>query len=783
MKREIELLAPGGDLDSIKAAIAAGADAVYCGLINFNARTRAANINFEDLNGILNLAHGNNCKVFLTLNIIIVGSEFPALIKLLNKLVNTKIDGVIIQDLGLFYLLSRYFKNLEIHASTQLNTHNKGQIKFLSKLTASRVNLSRELNIDQIKSLTLVGQQHNILTEVFVHGSYCISFSGICYLSSVHGGRSGNRGRCSQPCRDRYLTTSEGKNFPLNLKDNSAYFDLQKISDAGVASIKIEGRIKKSDYVYTVVNCWRKQLQGFYDQNRVNNDDTDLYKVFNRGFSDAYLTGDIDKNMFIDNPRDNSIKQFSGITEDSANKKLLAKKNQYYEDKAIISTNVRNKIKKLRVEKIPLKLTLSGSCGAPLTICVKTPYTSFVVISETNLTKTGPSENPDQQNRKPTGGPDPMVQDGKKAADGRNNNHKNKTNLNYNVLLKRLSTLNNSEYYIKKMDLKNLEKGLFISFKSLNLIKKRISFTLNGSKKAIAPVELPFLKRQPVLIPRPSLGVLISSRKDLYLCDNSDADIFFQLPSGFENECVDLTNLFLKNKRVVPWFPSVLMGANYDHAVKFLQQVQPGCIVTDNAGIAYEAYKNKIPWIAGPFLNMVNSFGLLCLKEKFNCSGAFISNEISKRQIKKIIPPGNFKLYYSIYHPILLLTSAQCLLHQVIGCEKNKMDEQCIQSCNKSASITNLKDVPLLIKKTKGNYHCIYNNINYLNTDIVHDFSNFFSSFFIDLRNIETDTIIGADKIRIITLFNEFLSGKPDSANKLKQMIHPSTNVQYIKGI
>ena len=229
-------------------------------------------------------------------------SEIPALISLLNKLINTRIDGVIVQDLGLFYLLSKYFKGLKIHASTQLTTHNEGQINFLSKLTATRVNLSRELNINEIKALTLIGHKNNVLTEVFVHGSYCISFSGICYISSVHGGKSGNRGRCSQPCRDRYLTTPAGKDFPLNLKDNSAYFDLREISDAGVDSLKIEGRIKKFDYVYTVVNCWKKQIRSFYDQNRLNNDNSDLYKVFNRDFSNSYLKGDINKNMFIDNP-------------------------------------------------------------------------------------------------------------------------------------------------------------------------------------------------------------------------------------------------------------------------------------------------------------------------------------------------------------------------------------------------------------------------------------------------------------------------------------------------
>ena len=268
MKRKIELLAPGGDVDSIKAAIIAGADAIYCGLDKFNARNRAEKLSFENLYGILRLAHKHNCEVFLTLNIIIVESEIPALIRLLNKLINTTIDGVIVQDLGLFYLLSKYYKGLKIHASTQVTTHNEGQIHFLSKLNASRVNLSRELNIGEIKVLSSVGAEKNILTEVFVQGSYCISFSGLCYISSVHGGNSGNRGRCSQPCRDQYLTTPAGKEFPLNLKDNSAYFDLIEIADAGVSSIKIEGRIKGFDYVYTTVRSWREQLQSFYHENR-----------------------------------------------------------------------------------------------------------------------------------------------------------------------------------------------------------------------------------------------------------------------------------------------------------------------------------------------------------------------------------------------------------------------------------------------------------------------------------------------------------------------------------
>ena len=134
MTKTFELLAPGGDTDSIKAAILAGADAIYCGLNKFNARNRATNISLEELNGILHLAHKNRCKVFLTLNILILQAEIPYFISILNYLANTTIDGIIVQDLGVFYLLATYFPHLKIHASTQMNTHNAGQVRFLKML-------------------------------------------------------------------------------------------------------------------------------------------------------------------------------------------------------------------------------------------------------------------------------------------------------------------------------------------------------------------------------------------------------------------------------------------------------------------------------------------------------------------------------------------------------------------------------------------------------------------------------------------------------------------------
>ncbi|ARP00133.1 putative protease YhbU precursor [Vibrio alginolyticus] len=363
---QFELLAPGGDLDSIKAAIAAGADAIYCGLDRFNARNRATNLTLDNLNGVLTLAHQHRCKIFLTLNVLILESEIPAIVRLLSQLNTTKIDGVIVQDLGLAYILKHHFPDLDVHASTQLNTHNEGQILFLNQLTASRVNLSRELNISEIKHLAQFGREHNVMMEVFVHGSYCIGFSGICYISSARNGASGNRGRCSQPCREQYETTKTGNNYPLNMKDNSAFSDLEALADAGVYSLKVEGRIKKSHYVYTVVDNWRKQIDRLCEGLELSEDTTELYTVFNRDFSNAFLQGDFGKAMYIDNPRDHAVKHFSKVYQCQSADDVQAVKKKLYDDKTAIIEKVAEQTKSFDVTSTQVSgSSLKGSIDVP----------------------------------------------------------------------------------------------------------------------------------------------------------------------------------------------------------------------------------------------------------------------------------------------------------------------------------------------------------------------------------------------------------------------------------
>ena len=368
MNRKIELLAPGGDVEAIKAAIVAGANAVYCGLDVFNARNRAANLSFDDLNGVIRLAHKYGCEVFLTLNVVILEQELPTMIKLLNKLVNSGIDGVIVQDLGMFNLVKKFFPTLDIHASTQLTTHNEGQIHFLNKIGASRVNLSRELNLAEIQSLTKLSHDLGPLIEVFVHGALCIAFSGQCYSSSVSVGNSGNRGRCSQACRDEYEVTATGNKYPLNLKDNSAYFDLPELVEAGVDSLKIEGRIKGAHYVYTVVDTWRKQIDQFVEKGELLPDDSNLHKVFNRDFTNSFLRGNLTKDMFIDNPRDYSVQHAVASSKAISVVQIQDVKDELYIDRNNLGAELREKIKYLSTAKLPLKIKFSGSINTPLSI-------------------------------------------------------------------------------------------------------------------------------------------------------------------------------------------------------------------------------------------------------------------------------------------------------------------------------------------------------------------------------------------------------------------------------
>jgi len=748
----IELLAPGGDVDAIKAAIIAGADAVYCGLDTFNARNRASNIYFDELVGIIRLAHQYQCKIFLTLNIIILEREFKTLAKLLSKLSNTTLDGVIVQDIGLFHLIKKHFPTLDIHASTQMTTHNAGQIPFLKKLGASRVNLSRELNLREISAITTVAQQHDTLVEVFVHGSLCVAFSGLCYSTSASVGNSGNRGRCSQACREEYETTPSGNNFPLNIKDNSAFFDLPELINAGVHSFKIEGRIKGANYVHTVVDSFRKQIDGFVTTGELTQDGERLYQVFNRDFSNAFLKGDLNQSMFIDNPRDNSTKHAVDKSNAISVVQIHEVEQNLHQQNKEIKATVFDKIKCLSIEKPSLTLSFIGALNEPLKIVANIEQQVFTVQSTNLLSKS------------------------------------DQASIDESVINKRFKSFNNSHFNLTELNTDNLTHGLSIPFKELTILKKQLALLLNNNKVILPEVVLPTLENNPKSdTSKAKLSLLICDEADIHLTEKSNADVYFKLPDAYKRGCTKYVDFFNKNPRLIPWFPSVLIGKDYDVALNILQQVKPSFIVTNNTGIAYEAYRLGIKWIAGPFLNTTNSYALMAFKEEFDCSGAFISNEINKQQIRNIARPKNFKLFYSIYHPILLMTSRQCFFQQSVGCEKPRIDNGCMLSCDKSTTITNLKGDNFAIDKQKAGYPNIYNQDQFLNMEIVNDLNNLFDGFMIDLTNIGAGDKASPDKAELVRHFEQLLMVKEaDQDNVIEtidSLVPQSTVSQYHTGL
>ncbi len=288
---KVELLAPAGGYEAFIAAINAGADAVYMGLKNFNARVMTNNFTIDEYKEAIDYAHKREVKVYLTLNTLLIDGEVQEALKSVYELYQVGLDGVIVQDLGIADLIHKVMPDLSLHASTQMSVCTLDQVKALEKLGFERVVLARELSIEEIQ---YIAQNTKLEIEVFVHGALCVSVSGQCLMSSMIGQRSANRGNCAGPCRKRYsLYSANGKNicsnrYLLSKKDIYGLDKIQKLIDAGVHSLKVEGRNKAPEYVAGVIANYRKAIDSGY----TNKQDVEVLQLFNRsGKSDGYLNG------------------------------------------------------------------------------------------------------------------------------------------------------------------------------------------------------------------------------------------------------------------------------------------------------------------------------------------------------------------------------------------------------------------------------------------------------------------------------------------------------------
>ena len=309
-----ELLAPAGSLEALKAAIAGGADAVYFGGGDFNARINAKNFNNEELKEAIDLLHSCGRKAYITLNTLVYDREMNDYLRFAEFVYTAGADALIVADIGGAAAIHRHLPELELHASTQMSGHNLAEAELLARHGFSRMVCARELPKDDIEYLV---KNSPIEIEAFTHGALCVCHSGQCLFSSIVGGRSGNRGECAQPCRLPYRDEQGNESYPLSLKDLSLTNHITDLIESGVHSLKIEGRMKSPEYVFGVVRAFRTLLDE--GRNATPDEISKLAKIFSRGgFTDGYFTRQINSKML--GVRSDEQKQFSKVALTSSEK-------------------------------------------------------------------------------------------------------------------------------------------------------------------------------------------------------------------------------------------------------------------------------------------------------------------------------------------------------------------------------------------------------------------------------------------------------------------------------
>ena len=358
----MELLAPAGNFEKLVTAVHFGADAVYFAGKKLGLRAFAGNFDEEEIYKAMDYLHKNGKKGYITLNIVANDEDFEGIDDYLKLLVDAKVDGLIVSDIGMISYIRKNFPSLNIHVSTQANVNNSYAADVYASMGATRIVLARELNINQIKEMhKRIGDK--IELEAFVHGAMCISYSGRCLLSNYLTGRDSNKGACVQACRWKYYIREENRQdempieedsrgtYILNSKDMCLIDHLDELKDAGIASLKIEGRMKSDYYVASVVNAYRRALDGYKDYNVLHDE---LEKTSHRRYTTGFYFGADDKEYLEDSMPIQTYVFIAKVVEDAKDGKVKVEMRNRFKvgDELEILSSDDNFLKTIKIEKI-----------------------------------------------------------------------------------------------------------------------------------------------------------------------------------------------------------------------------------------------------------------------------------------------------------------------------------------------------------------------------------------------------------------------------------------------
>lgn len=707
----IELLSPVGDLDCLKAAVQNGADCVYFGASNFSARAFASN--FDDLELAINYAKIRGVKTNLTLNTLIKNDEFEDAYNLAKKAYELGIDAIIVQDLGLATRLIKDFPDLPIHASTQMSIHNlQGTLK-LQNLGFKRVVLARELCANEIEYIC---QNSNVEIECFIHGALCISYSGQCLFSSLVGGRSGNRGKCAQPCRLPYELVQNGnetidKGFLLSTKDLCGLDYIPFLINAGVTSFKIEGRMKTPEYVATVTRIYRKYIDLALSGNPYvidEKDKKDLLQVFNRGLSsNGHLDKEPNKNLIYPIKPNNMGLPLGIIQKYNKTKGHITLKLQ--EELCVgdcISTQKENgsyNVSELMVKNKNIKI---GNIGNLVTIGRMKGNISVgdkVYKISSKVLKDNALNSFKTENRKIPLNIKLFIQNNKNISAVVNSCYKYDLykNLNFeytsniipntsinkpldkDTIIKQFSKTNNSIYKFKKIEI-ILDDNLFLPISSLNDLRRTIlenieKQTLDKIKRTSNCCYTPIVSNASNLKNNYKISLLLNDLNLEYDYSKLDGvhNLYIPLKFFVNKNYENILNVLNKKFSTYIYLPTIIR-ANYrnlfyDNIVNTTKKYNIKGIVLSNISnfmLISDLYKSNknLELIANYTFNIYNNETINKLNE-LQISRYTVSPELNKLSILNLY--GNPQKELIVYGKIPLMNMNYCLLGKSNKCYPN----------------------------------------------------------------------------------------------------------------
>ncbi len=694
----IELLAPVGSMESLFAAVQNGADAVYLGGKVFSARKYANNFDYEELKSAVLYAHLRNVKVYVTVNTLIDNEEIDEILEYILYLYKIDVDAIIIQDFGLAYLVSKIFPDFVIHGSTQMTINNLHGAIFLEKNNFKRVILARETPLEEI---AYINRNSNIELEHFVHGALCVSYSGQCLMSSMIGGRSGNRGSCAQPCRMEYEIINAktknkigntGKKYFLSSKDLNNIDEIDSLLDAGIISFKIEGRMKRPEYVATIIDKYRKAID---NKNIDDNDKIEIKQIFNREFTKGNTFGDFGKD-FISYKKPNNRGVLVGEVIDNKNNKIKIKLHHSINigdgleiesnknDNFLIHWNEDSYIDEIvevhNVRDIPEGAKVYRNSSAKL---LKNAVNSYSVENikypiDIKL-RLNINENPiafvkldDIELKINT---DYIIEEAKKAP------------MTFERILEQMEKLNDTVYYLNDFSI-DKDENIFLPISEVNEIRRVLVEELNTiksnynnrdlSKEII--IDKNQYKNKIDNIPRKKLSIRVSNLYQLEQLNLGKVDrIYLNFDIKLDRALKILNNrdieIYLDTEKILYNNDLSILKEKLDRYKDLVTGV-----VADNSGTVEflkENYDFKIH--GGEGLNIFNTFTSEFYKDQ-NVESVSLSYELRLNQIKDICKNRNNIYETQVYGYTPVMVNKSCPMSIIKNCKDDSECDNCIYS-------------------------------------------------------------------------------------------------------